>query len=385
MLVTLLLLLLLGWQVSPFQRLSTSCPPHAALLQRSRQQPGAAPWTEQRSVLLPQPPPPAAAAWRTQRVHHVLHAYSPGGQRRGPPGGGGGGSGSGSYRPSGGIDGRQIEAGSLIEYVSGKGSKRLAIVHQRVGAHLEVLNDAKKAFSVPLSRVTHHINGSFAFGDLLRLTEVLAEMKPIQVERLWEASFDQPNAPPCTVAAVSRAVYGSADPVRLFVTTKLMATFGGVFFVERSAAAAAAADATGGRGGRRETVYVPLPPDVVQENLRNRAALKEFKLRFNKIMVTQPPSRPAGAPGAAANGGGGGVASAGSVAMAGARDPTAALLADMPERIHDVLGQYTEGLKQIVVKVRPDSLRPCLSPLSRPLSRLLFMLLFKPLSTIYPC
>jgi hypothetical protein len=81
------------------------------------------------------------------------------------------------------IDGKSITDGSLVEYTSAKGSKRLAIVCKRIGAQLEVLNDAKKSFSVPISRVTYHINGTFAFGDLLRLNEILGDLKPIQVER----------------------------------------------------------------------------------------------------------------------------------------------------------------------------------------------------------
>ena len=50
------------------------------------------------------------------------------------------------------IDAKSIKDGSLVEYTSAKGSKRLAIVSKRVGAHLDVLNDAKKSFSVPISK-----------------------------------------------------------------------------------------------------------------------------------------------------------------------------------------------------------------------------------------
>lgn len=37
-----------------------------------------------------------------------------------------------------GIDARSIREGSMVEYISAKGSKRLAIVNRRVGAHIEV-------------------------------------------------------------------------------------------------------------------------------------------------------------------------------------------------------------------------------------------------------
>ena len=183
---------------------------------------------------------------------------------------------------------RSIREGSLIEYVTGKGSKRLALVNKRIGANLEVSNDARKVFSVSISRVTHHINGSFAFGDLLRLTEMLGEMKPIQVERLWESSFSS-NRTPCTIASISKQIYGSTDPVRMFVTTKLMSSFGNVFFETTttnnnnhndnknrdntsgsstgSSSSTPGSVSSSGAGGDARW-FVPLPPSVVQENLR---------------------------------------------------------------------------------------------------------------------
>lgn len=294
----------------------------------------------------------------------VLAAYSPNPQYRRDP--------SSGSRSSGSIDARSIKEGSLIEYVSGKGSKRLAIVNKRTGAHLEVLNDARKAFSVPISRVTHHINGSFAFGDLLRLTEMLGEMKPIQVERLWEAMFDQINPSVCNIATISKQIYGSTDPVRMFVSMKLMASFGNVFFDESMGSIESAAPATSSssstssstssdtssgsdgppRKGEIGTLFVPLPPAVVQENLRNRAALKEFKLRFTKIM-TNGVQRSASAPpvGSAAGRTVPGITSGTASSMYSNRDIVA--LPDMPDRIFDVLAPYAEGLKQIVVKGHP--------------------------------
>ena len=188
---------------------------------------------------------------------------------------------------------RSIRGGSLIEYVSGKGSKRLALVNKRIGANLEVSNDARKVFTVSISRVTHHINGSFAFGDLLRLTEMLGEMKPIQVERLWESSFSS-NRTPCSIASISKQIYGSTDPVRMFVTSKLMSSFGNVFFeiatnnnnnnsknsdsgsgsgsgsgssVSSSGSTTPISVSNSGSGGDIRW-FVPLPPSVVQENLR---------------------------------------------------------------------------------------------------------------------
>ena len=181
---------------------------------------------------------------------------------------------------------RSIRAGSLIEYVTGKGGKRLALVNKRIGYNLEVSNDARKVFTVSISRVTHHINGTFAFGDLLRLTEMLGEMKPIQVERLWESSFAS-NRNPCSIATISKQIYGSTDPVRMFVTTKLMSTFGNVFFevttnnnndrqnsdsntnssVSSATPPSSSSSSISAAGGDVRW-FIPLSPSVVQENLR---------------------------------------------------------------------------------------------------------------------
>ena len=84
------------------------------------------------------------------------------------------------------IDGKSITDNAIIEYLTVKGSKRLAIVSKKSGAHLDVVNEARKTFSVPLSRVSYHINGSFAFGDLVRLNELIIELKPQMVSGIFK-------------------------------------------------------------------------------------------------------------------------------------------------------------------------------------------------------
>jgi hypothetical protein len=188
------------------------------------------------------------------------------------------------------IDAKTIRDGSLVEYTSTKGTKRLAIVSKRVGAHLDVLNDARKSFSVPISRVTYHINGTFAFGDLLRLNEILGDLKPVQVERLWESSFGQNNPAVCNLLYISKQIFGSTDAVRTFASMKLMSTYGGVFFEQVARKEPIDSISEGNNAVEKSPatiipniVYVPLPPNIVQQNLRSRAALKEFKQRFMKV------------------------------------------------------------------------------------------------------
>jgi len=72
---------------------------------------------------------------------------------------------------------QNIRSGSMIEYTSAKGSKRLALVVGRSDNVLDVLNEARKPFTVTCNRVTYHISGNFEFGDLLRLNEIVMEIR----------------------------------------------------------------------------------------------------------------------------------------------------------------------------------------------------------------
>jgi len=139
------------------------------------------------------------------------------------------------------FDVRNIKNNSIIEYISSKGSKRLAIVGKRSGAHFDVLNEAKKSFSVPLHRISYHINGNFAFGDLLRLNELIIELKPQMVERCWEATYgstspqyftslDAVGERSVNLSSISSIVYGNDNPVRIYTSYRLMSLFGSVFF-----------------------------------------------------------------------------------------------------------------------------------------------------------
>ena len=191
------------------------------------------------------------------------------------------------------IDGKSISDGSLVEYTTTKGSKRLAIVSKSVGAHLDVLNDAKKSFSVPITRVTYHINGTFAFGDLLRLNEILADLKPIQIERLWESSIGLNNPPVFNLKYISKQIFGSTDAVRTFASMKLMSTYGSVFFERIIPEESIVPSDENSENSSDplvtekipELIFAPLSPNMVQQNLRSRAALKEFKQRFVKVNI----------------------------------------------------------------------------------------------------
>lgn len=83
-----------------------------------------------------------------------------------------------------------VYEGSIIEYISVKGSKRLAYVTKRQGAHLDVLNELNKSFSIPLHRVATQINGKFEYRDLMKLITSLDSMKQEQVQMVWKSLDD---------------------------------------------------------------------------------------------------------------------------------------------------------------------------------------------------
>ena len=303
----------------------------------------------------------------------------------------------------------------MVEYISAKGSKRLAIVRRRSsGGTVEAVNDARLTFTIPTSRVSIHIPGKFEFGDLLRLQEMLDDLRPNQVERIWEDLVEQgapldedtsagspeslgeqiarlergpPSRRRISANAVSSKVFGAVDAIRLYATHRLMATVGNVFFEPENGRGGAVLDggpanttvgsssssSSSGSGSGPE-FYTALSPASVQANLRDRSALREFKQRYRKAVEARATGRrPAslhddagavnssnssgnsaassgGSSSSSSNGDGGGASMSAALAAAGSPEPAAA---DLPERVLTALDAYTEGLKQLVIKTHP--------------------------------
>jgi hypothetical protein len=80
-----------------------------------------------------------------------------------------------------------VYEGSIVEYISAKGSKRLAYVVRKQGAHLDVVNELNKSFSIPLYRVATYINEKFEYRDLLKLTADLDNLKHEQAHSVWKS------------------------------------------------------------------------------------------------------------------------------------------------------------------------------------------------------
>jgi exoribonuclease II len=218
--------------------------------------------------------------------------------------------------PSSGIDGRSVKDGSIIEYLSAKGSKRLAIVNKRKGPELEVLNNALMEFSVSVSKVTYLIEGLYNFDDLTRLTNALTDQKLEQVQELRNSIAEGTDSP-VTIELVSQKVFGSTNKIDMYLSMKLMAQFGSVFFKESS-------PTDGGSGEMNYLLYFPLPSDTVQGNLKHRSDLQEFRSEFIRMMTSQAP-----------------------------KSGKSSEIQVMDAQVLSVLEEYTEGLKQMIAKSHP--------------------------------
>lgn len=239
-----------------------------------------------------------------------------------------------------------LRSGSIVEHLSSKGTKQLALVMRRLSRFtLEVMNDAKMEYNINTKRVSHLVPGNYTIGDLLRLQEMILHIKPQQMEKLWEqCSSSGPQSEGeelvgVTMAQAALHLYRSVDALRVFAASRIMdSSIGSVYFSKSSSHRPLIpdlppSDSTGVLLDAAAVIYLPLGASEVQENLRDRAALREFKQRFQKL---------------ASKGGGWG-------------GPTAAVgglvslpfLPEMPERMEKVLEPYIDGLKQFAAKKHP--------------------------------
>lgn len=184
------------------------------------------------------------------------------------------------------------------------------------------MNDAKKMYMVPLGRVTFHIANTYAFGDLIRLNDQIQEMKPQTVESLWEKFYSAKRQDSIALRDVAQYAFKLTTPVELFLAYRLMSQYGGLFF-------------NCSISGQTST-FTPLTPISVQENLKNRAALNEFKQWYtkSKSAVAIPNMKSGRRPAFPSL----------SAAFAGE---------EIPERITSVLRGYEEGLKQLLYRSHP--------------------------------
>lgn len=216
--------------------------------------------------------------------------------------------------PVSAIDGRSIKDGSLIEYISSKGSKRLAIVTKRKGSTLEVVNNLMVEFSVSIAKVTYLIDGTFSFSDLTELDNNITSLQLHQVEDLWKSTLAT-AVPSINLESISQNLFGSKSSIHLFLSINLMNQFGEVFF-EKTPITDKNSPSTG------NVVYTPLSDNIVANNLAHQQGLEQFKIEFTKIITTQSPKN---------------------------RENTNNMLLHEPAL--STLDEYADGLKQLIAKV----------------------------------
>lgn len=248
---------------------------------------------------------------------------------------------------------KSIKSGNMVEYVSAKGSKSVALVNQREGAHLKVMNDAKKIFSIPFSRLTYHIDGNYQFGDLLRLDELLLDLKQNMVERVWEKTYAYSSSSNQKSTAIkiynfeeiSSLIWGVKDPVHVFAAHRIMSLYGSIYFADYSSTIPFITCSTENVSKNsssnkvvenditeshtdtsvHEILFYPLAPGTVQDNLKTLSALRDFKNRF-QIAVMSPSNR---------------------------RSPIPQILTDLPDRVLRVTSRYEDYLFQYIAESHP--------------------------------
>ena len=369
-------------------------------------------------------------------------------------------------------DARRLSGGKVVEYVNQKGSKRLALINRRLGAYLEVTNEAQRVFTIPIGRVSYLVEAppsGYSQEDLAALHEVILDLRPSQVEALYNrvsnsnsnsnlastisatsigatsSATSNNNLPAYTLSYISSFIFESnqshsayrdsrdrftntvhanakaaevqvtvqtedgqgqggagansgadtgtenvgadrassprtpqrvkerslelADPMQIFAAFRLMQSFGDIFFnpsttetcsrgteivgLELNALAAASAN------DDDVLCFTPLGSSTVQENMKERAALREFKQRYKKLTEGQSQGSSFSRAASSSTGNTGGSSSSSSTSRGGNAGPYQALTQqgmltpEMPERVAQALGKYSEGLKQLVVKKHP--------------------------------
>ena len=73
----------------------------------------------------------------------------------------------------------KVSQGCILEYVSGKGSKRLALVIKKntnnptSNKKVDVVNDLDMSFTISSNKITYIIPGTFVHGDLIEIQKKL--------------------------------------------------------------------------------------------------------------------------------------------------------------------------------------------------------------------
>lgn len=247
--------------------------------------------------------------------------------------------------------------GSLIEYRAKTGSKQIALVLSTKGRFtLQVMNEKKMVFTIHVSKVAYAIKGNYSMGDMLRIAELQLDFKPVLIEKLWEkySPLDRSMDASVNATAAAAAFFRGTDPLRQFVAAKVMLSHQGkVYFMPSVDPQHRAHSRKLKEGGSTAfdnydaVRFVPFSAAVVQQNLRDRATLREFRQRYQRVATR------IGGPLGGYDDGSSSSADGGDEEDDEGAPPSAqdySFLSEMPERVERVLSMYQAGLQQIVLK-----------------------------------
>ena len=178
-----------------------------------------------------------------------------------------------SKAPAGLIDWKSIKKGCLVQYVTPKGMKRLALVDDEKGHKLEIIDSQLHKFSITVANVANIIEGSFGLSDLQQLEQTLLGLTQDTVKALWEAVKSDLTLRTVKIPVISQKVFGSVSPLDLFVSATLMGQHGRVFFES------VPQDPNGADG----ITYSPLSTEVVRGRIEQQRALAAFKVAYNAM------------------------------------------------------------------------------------------------------
>eukprot|EP01038_Epipyxis_sp_PR26KG_P007182 gene7182-9793_t len=216
-----------------------------------------------------------------------------------------------------------LTSGSIVEFVSAKGSKQLGLVSQvfvipptiinnnnisidnsyEISDNLkniaiEVINESKKCSKILGNNITYIINGKYYLGDLIRLQEMMSDTSKLpSLDRLWEYSklYYSQTGKGINITEISQYLFKSNDAIRTFITIKLLQSDGKIYFTVHNTALSV----RDGNNPHKTLInpinvqyypsiaseYYPNSNSIVDKNIKYRFAFKEFKTRYLRYIA----------------------------------------------------------------------------------------------------
>lgn len=209
----------------------------------------------------------------------------------------------------------RCSVGNIVEYSSIRsGTIVLGYVDKIVHKYLiQIRNDANLTFTINSDKLRSIVKGNYTFNDFLSLSKQLKELKTASLEVAW-GTYIAHSVSQIDERGICKQIYGVDDNMSMFLLSKTLQLYGKMYFKPKL---------------DQDGVLVPLPSHVVQENIRDRVALQEFRQKMKELMVERG-KRDA------------------NIEKGAVDSPDDSKLTVSP-RLASVLSKYIEGLKQVVI------------------------------------